>query len=117
MSDQLKIYCVNLGEYIPVSGGQTLHQIYDGIRDRLPFTPVCARVNNKTEDLAFPVFMPKQVEFLSVKSPSGHRCYIRSLCMVLYRALVTLYPGARLGDQPFGFARILLPGRRSQGRC
>ena len=96
MSDQLKIYCVNLGEYIPVSGGQTLHQIYDGIRDRLPFTPVCARVNNKTEDLAFPVFMPKQVEFLSVKSPSGHRCYISSLCMVLYRALVTLYPGARL---------------------
>lgn len=96
MSDQLKIYCVNLGEYIPVSGGQTLHQIYDGIRDRLPFTPVCARVNNKTEDLAFPVFMPKQVEFLSVKSPSGHRCYIRSLCMMLYRTVASLYPGAQL---------------------
>lgn len=96
MSNRLKIYCANLGEYIPINGGETLSDIYEGIRERLPFVPVCARVNNKAEDLAFPVFTPKQVEFLPYESPSGHRCYIRSLCMVLYRAVERTYPGTQL---------------------
>lgn len=96
MSNQLKIYCVNTGEYLPIEGGMTLSDIYSRIADRIPFTPVCARVNNKAEDLSFPVFTPKQVEYLPVDSPSGHRCYIRSLCMMLYRAVVGCYPGARL---------------------
>lgn len=96
MSNQLKIYCVNTGEYLPIEGGMTLSDIYSRIADRIPFTPVCARVNNKAEDLSFPVFTPKQVEYLPVDSPSGHRCYIRSLCMMLYRAVVSRYPGARL---------------------
>ncbi len=96
MSKQLKVYCVNIGEYLPIDGGMTLREIYENIKKRISFTPVCARVNNKAEDLSFPVFTPKQIEFLSVDSPSGYRCYIRSLCMVLYRAVVSLYPGTRL---------------------
>lgn len=96
MSNQMKIYCANLGEYLAINGGETLSEIYERVRDRIPFVPVCARVNNKAEDLAFPVFTPKQVEFLPYESPSGHRCYIRSLCMVLYRAVERLYPGTRL---------------------
>lgn len=96
MSNQLKVYCTNLGEYLPITGGETLSEIYERIKERIPFVPVCARVNNKAEDLSFPVFMPKQVEYLPVDSPSGYRCYIRSLCMVLYRAVVALYPDARL---------------------
>ncbi len=96
MSNQLKVYCVNVGEYIPVSGGETLSEIYAAVSGRIPFVPICARVNNKTEDLSFQVFTPKQVEFLPVESASGQRCYIRSLCMMLYRAVETLYPGTRL---------------------
>lgn len=96
MSNQLKVFCKNLGEYLPITGGETLSEIYERIKERIPFVPVCARVNNKSEDLSFPVFMPKQVEYLPVDSPSGYRCYIRSLCMVLYRAVVALYPDARL---------------------
>lgn len=96
MSKQLKVYCTNIGEYLPIEGGMTLNDIYEGIRERIPFTPVCARVNNKAEDLSFQVFMPKQVEYLPYESPSGHRCYIRSLCMVLYKAVSTVLPGTRL---------------------
>lgn len=96
MSKQLKVYCANLGEYIPVEGGMTLSDIYESLKERIPFVPVCARVNNKAEDLSFQVFMPKQVEFLPVDSPSGHRCYIRSLCMMLYRTVASIYPGSRL---------------------
>lgn len=96
MSNQLKVYCANIGEYLPVNGGMTLSDIYEGIRTRIPFVPVCARVNNKAEDLSFPVFTPKMIEFMPVDSPSGHRCYIRSLCMMLYRTVASIYPGVRL---------------------
>lgn len=96
MSKQLKIYCVNLGEYLPVEGGETLSAIYSRVSDRIPFEPICARVNNKNEALQYEVYSPKQVEFIPVNSQSGHRVYVRSLCMMLYRAVVECYPGTRL---------------------
>lgn len=96
MSTTLKIYCTNLREYVDVAGGETLLDIYARLADRIPAHPICARVNNKTEDLCYPVFAPKQVEFLTADTPSGERVYIRSLCMMLYRAVTALYPGARL---------------------
>lgn len=96
MSDQLKVYCKNIEEYIPFKGGDTLMDIYNTIADRIPERPICAHVNNKTEDLQFPLFAPKQVEFLTHQSPSGHRVYVRSLCMMLYKSVVDLFPGVRL---------------------
>lgn len=96
MSNQLKIFCTNINEYVPFTGGETLMDIYARLSDRIPERPICARVNNKTEDMQFPLFAPKQVEFLTLDSPSGHRVYVRSLCMMLYRAVVALYPGTRL---------------------
>ena len=42
------------------------------------------------------MFAPKQVEFLPVESASGRRVYVRSLCMMLYRAVVACYPECRL---------------------
>jgi len=96
MSDKLKIYCKNIGEYVDIAGGETLADILERIKGRIPFNPVCAHVNNKTEDLRYPVFSPKQVEYLPTASPSGQRVYIRSLCMLLYKALTDCYPGTRL---------------------
>ena len=58
MSDQLKIYCKNIEEYIPFEGGMTLSDIYETLADRIPFKPICAQVNNKTEDMQFPLFSP-----------------------------------------------------------
>lgn len=96
MSNILKIFCKNLGEYIPVTGGETLSEIYNRLSERIGITPICARVNNKTEDMQYPVFAPKQVEFLSRDSASGERVYIRSLCMMLYKAVTDCFPGTRL---------------------
>lgn len=94
MSDQLKIFCVNTGSYIDFNGGESLLDVSK--RLSLPFNPICARVNNKTENLHYKLFAPKQVEYLPITHPSGTRTYTRSLCMVLYRALEYLYPGAHL---------------------
>ena len=96
MNAQMKVYCKNIKRYILVSGGETLIDIYQQVAKEIPFCPICARVNNKTEDLRYQVFAPKQVEFLPVSSASGMRVYVRSLCMMLYRAVVECYPGLRL---------------------
>lgn len=96
MGKTVEIYCKNLSEYIDVEGGDTLQDIYEKIKDRLDILPICARVNNKTEGLTFPVYNSKQVEFLDKYTPSGNRVYVRSLCMIMYNAVKNLYPGTRL---------------------
>ena len=53
-------------------------------------------VNNKVEALNYPVFGPKLIEYVESCSPQGIRVYIHSLCMVLYKAIVDLFPGKRL---------------------
>ncbi|MCM1521070.1 MAG: nucleoside kinase [Muribaculaceae bacterium] len=92
----MEIFITNIGENVEINGGDKLSDLLEKVGGRIPFTPVCARVNNKNEDLSFPLFAPKQVEFLSVTSAEGARCYVRSLCMVLYRAVTRLWPEARL---------------------
>ncbi len=92
----MKIYCKNIQEYVPFCGGETLKEIYDRLKERIGLDPICARVNNKTESLGYPVFAPKQVEFLPKNSSSGQRVYARSLCMMLYKAVVDCYPDAKL---------------------
>ncbi len=96
MSNQLKIYCKNLGEYVALDGGESLTDVAMRLGSRLGFEPICAIVNNKQEDLAYRVFTPKLVEFLPLSSPEGQRCYTRSLCMVLYRAVEAVAPGCEL---------------------
>ncbi len=92
----MKIYCKNTGNYISVIGGEKVIDLIPRLGRELPFVPICARVNNKTEDLCFPLYSPKQVEFLPASHPSGRRVYVRSLCMMLYKAIEELLPGALL---------------------
>lgn len=96
MVSKIKVYCKNLDRYIEVEGGSTLLELASSLRDELTFRPICALVNNKTEDLCFPVFAPKQVEFLDCFSRPGRNVYIRSLCMLLYKAVNEIMPHLRL---------------------
>ena len=92
----ISIYCQNAGRYLDIAGGDSLLDIYDRVRDEIPFIPINARVNNKAEDLNFRVYAPKTIEFMPASSPSGNRTYIRSLCMMLYHAVNALMPEATL---------------------
>lgn len=96
MSKQFKAYIKNLDAYVPFNGGDSVGSLLESLPGGLGFTPICARVNNKTEGLSFPLFAPKEIEFLPVSSASGMRVYVRSLCMMLYRACATLFPHSRL---------------------
>ena len=92
----IEIFCKNINEYLCVQGGETLGEIFSRIADRVGIKPICAKVNNKTEDLGYPVFAPKQVEYLDCTSPSGERVYVRSLCMIMSKAVRDLFPTLRL---------------------
>ena len=96
--DELKVFCKNTNEYIDIDGGEALIDLYDTIKSRIGLKgdAVCVLVNNKVEDLHYPVFSPKHVEFIDITSNAGYRVMTRSLCMVLYKALNDLYPGKRL---------------------
>ncbi len=92
----MKVFIKNLDSYIDFRGGETLAEILERPEVSLDFTPVCARVNNKTESLMFPLFAPKQVEFVGLEAPDGYRTYIRSLCMMLFKAVTEKAPGLSL---------------------
>ena len=92
----ISVYCKNLERYIDVDGGSSLQQIAGALAPELGFTPICARVNNKTEALCFEIYRPKIIEFQDRATGSGPRVYTRSLCMVLYRAVSALLPGTKL---------------------
>lgn len=92
----LKIFCVNLGRYIPFEGGESLLDVAHRLQNELPFQPISALVNNKHEGLQYCLYAPKQVEFVGSNSACGLRAYIRSLCMMLYAAVREVAPGATL---------------------
>ena len=96
MNKKMNIFCKNIGAYVSFTGGETLQEIFNRLSDQINISPICARVNNKTEDMNYPVFGPKQVEFLSRESGSGRRVYVRSLCMILYKAICDVMPGVRI---------------------
>ena len=96
MENLIKIYCRNTDSYISVPGGSNLIDVYRLLKDKIDFEPINAFVNNKSEALTFPLYSPKTVEFIPVTSASGNRTYVRSLCMMLYHAVASKLPGARL---------------------
>ena len=58
--DELKVFCKNTNEYISIDGGEALIDVYETIKTRvgLKGEAVCVLVNNKVEDLHYPVFPP-----------------------------------------------------------
>ncbi len=92
----MKIYCKNTDSYVNVLGGEKIIDMLPSLRRELAFEPICALVNNKTEDLCFPLFAPRQVEFVGKETPAGRRVYVRSLCMMLYKAVEEVMPGVTL---------------------
>lgn len=88
----LQIYCKNNNNSKSFPIGSTLLDIYNGFNLSLPYGPVSAKVNNKVEGLKYRVYNNKDIEFLDIRSSSGMRTYVRSLCFILCKAVEDLYP-------------------------
>ena len=93
MKQVIQIRCKNNKKTLEVPIGSTL---YTAFNLNMNFGPISAKVNNKVEGLDFRVFHNKDVEFLDLYSASGMRTYIRSLFMVLCKAVHDIYPKSKV---------------------
>ena len=96
MSPTITIYCKNTKQHYDVPRGISLIELKERIGISLPYPVVAAHVNYKAENLDFLLYKPKDVEFLDASTPSGIRCYTRTLNMILACAIHELYPQADL---------------------
>lgn len=92
----MDIYIKNTQTHIEGAGGATPLSLLQSGKTALPFRPICCLVNNKSEDLTFPIYSPKQIEYLDEFSESGRRSYTRALCFMLYKAVSEIFPDAQL---------------------
>ena len=96
MEKQITIYCKNTKTYHNYPIGVSLLEIYEDLDINLPYQVVAARVNYKVEDLNFLVYKPKDIEFIDVTSSSGMRVYVRTISMIMAKAISELYPHVTL---------------------
>ena len=92
----IQIRCKNNKKTLNVEIGSTLSEIFLQENVNLPYPPVCAKVNNKTEGLNFRLYHAKNVEYMDITSSTGMRVYTRSLFFVLCKAISDLFPEGRV---------------------
>lgn len=96
MSNKISISCKNNGEKIEIPQGTNLIELSELLNINTTHKIVAAKVNNKTESLRFRLYEPKKVEFIDITQEAGMRCYVRSLCFILSKAVADLYPKLRI---------------------
>ena len=94
MIDKVEIHLKNTNEKKQVPVGTSLEEIINIFDFEMPYTIINARVNNRTESLAYKVYRPKLVEFVDLSSNSALRTYVRSLCFILTKAVNDVLPKA-----------------------
>ena len=60
---KIPVYVKNIDRYVHIAGATTLLDIARSIASEIPFTPISAHVNNKSEDLRFPCSSPRRWNF------------------------------------------------------
>ena len=101
MEQTLQIRCKNNKKTQNIRIGSTLSEVFCELGLQMDYGPVSAKVNNRVEGMHYRVYNNKDVEFLSLRSTSGWRAYVRSLFFVLCKAVHGLHRHPR-------FQRLLL---------
>lgn len=96
IADTVKIFCVNTGEEKDVAVGTPLTELIATFGVKMPYLIANAKVNHKTESLAYRVYRPKTIEFVDLSNSSAMRTYVRSLCFILAKAVDDLLPNAEM---------------------
>ena len=94
----LQVRCKNNGKTKSFAEGTSLLDVYQEFANDLQFRypVVSAKVNNVSQGLKFRLFQNRDVEFIDASDGSGRRVYARSLCFVLYKATIDVFPGSKL---------------------
>lgn len=94
MKQVLKICCKNSKKTQDVAIGSTLSDAFKQFNLKMPYGPVCARVNNRVVGMNYQLYHNKDVEFLDMRDASASRNYTRTLFFILCKAVHDLYPGS-----------------------
>lgn len=95
-NDKVKVKCINTGEEKDVEVGTPLTALIDIFGVKLPYLIANAKINNKTESLAYRIYRPKTIEYVDLSDSSAMRTYVRSLCFILAKAVDDLLPNAEM---------------------
>ena len=116
MEKKVTIFCKNSNSYHEVPVGISLYEIFHLLNIKMPFQVMAGKVNNKVQSLDFIVYKPKDIEFIDISTPSGMRVYVRTLSMVMAKAVDELCPNASLHiEHPIakGYYGVIL----NNGKC
>ena len=59
----MKVYCKNTKTYVDALGGEKVIDMLPRLGQALTFEPICALVNNKVEDLCFPIRVFDRIKY------------------------------------------------------
>lgn len=96
MTENLKIRCKNNGKPIEIPLGCNLYEAFEYAGIDMQYGPVCARVNNKVQSMNYRFYNNKDVEFLSLHTPSGMQTYLRTLFFILTKAVKDVFPNGEI---------------------
>lgn len=92
MKKTIIIRCKNNKKTEEVTIGTTLSEIFAQLELKMDYGPIVAKVNNKIEQLTYPLFEDAELEFLDMHSEASWRTYTRSLFFVLCKAVHDVFP-------------------------
>ena len=97
---KIDVICMNDGKHYEAKLGMTLSELareagISSVKDEktgIEYPIVAALVDHTLKELSFNIVLSHEVEFIGINHPDGRRCYVRSLCFVLQKAVRELYP-------------------------
>lgn len=89
------------GEYreIEIVKGTTIEELYQGIKQELPYIVLSAKVNNRQEDLTYPMEEPCSVELLDMRTQGANLIYQYSLTLLYIKAVRDVFGDVRVEIQ------------------
>ena len=92
----IKIFCVNTQTTKEFPEGTALIDMLPAFDFERPYPILSAKVNNASQGLKYRAFNNRKVEFLDYRSYLGRSVYSNSLCFLLFKALVDLFPKSKV---------------------
>jgi uridine kinase len=89
---KIVFYCENTSEYYECEPGTELYDIVEQVNHKCKYKVLGAFVDNQLKELSFKVYLPHSIKFIDFTYNDGRRMYIRSLCFVLQKSVVDLFP-------------------------
>ena len=90
--NKIVFYCENTSEYYDCDPGTELFDLAQKIKHKCKYPVLGAFVDNQLKELGFRIYSSHSVKFIDLTYNDGRRIYIRSLCFVLQKSVVDLYP-------------------------